>query len=173
MKILTSNINYKAIFWHKTKSFWKNKVVRSAPKSCRPSTIRRVLAGYKLRRSGAGRKLKLTDKSIRYAIEQLEKGMNSKTVAQEIGVTRRHVQRLWLEYRDGGKIHVQGKPGRPAKPVSPEEVKAVLDTYALNPAGVMKTTKNLDNRISHRRVYQIMKSNGLITASRAKSKKRK
>ena len=99
--------------------------------------------------------------------------MNSKTVAKEIGVTRRHVQRLWVEYRDDGKIHIQGKPGRPAKPVSPEEVKAVLDAYALNPAGVMKITRNLDNRISHRRVYQIMKSNDLITPSRAKARKRK
>ena len=163
----------KPAFGIKPRVYGKTKSCVDAPKSCRPSTIRRVLAGYKLRRSGASGKPKLTDKSIRYAIEQLEKGMNSKTVAKEIGVSRRHVQRLWLEYRDDGKIHVQGKPGRPAKPVLPEEVKAVLDAYALNPAGVMKTTKNLDNRISHRRVYQIMKSNGLITPSRAKSKKRK
>ena len=128
---------------------------------------------FKLYRSEDAVVQKLTNRSIRRVIRQLEKGKDTKTVAKEIGVTTRHVQRLWMEYRNEGSIHVQGKPGRPAKPVSPEEVKAVLGAYASNPVGVKQIAKNLGNRTSHRRVYQIMKSHGLITPSRAKSKKRK
>ena len=128
---------------------------------------------FKLYRSEDTVMQKLTNRSIRRVIRQLEKGADTKTVAKEVGVTTRHVQRLWVEYRDEGYIHVQSKPGRPSKPVSPKEVKAVLKAYASNPAGVQQITKNLGNRTSHRRVYQIMKSNGLIVPSRAKAKKRK
>ena len=133
-----------------------------------------MLADYfRLHRSEETMKPKLTDKSMRYAIRQLEKGKDTRTVAQEIGVTQRHVQRLWMEYRDGGRMHLQGQPGRPAKPLSPDEVKAVLDAHALDPAGVLRTAKNLGNHISHRRICRIMKSNGLIVSSPAKSRKRK
>lgn len=116
---------------------------------------------------------KLTNKSIQRAIKQLEKGKSTRTVAKDIGVTTRHVQRLWKEYKDKGVIHLQGRPGRPIKPMLPEEIKAVLDAHALNPAGVMQTTKNVGNRTSHRRVYKIMKFNGLVGTSRRKTKKRK
>ena len=133
-----------------------------------------MLADYfRLHRSEETMKPKLTDKSMRYAIRQLEKGKDTRTVAQEIGVTQRHVQRLWMEYRNGGRMHLQGQPGRPAKPLSPDEVKAVLDAHALDPAGVLRTAKNLGNHISHRRICRIMKSNGLIVSSPAKSRKRK
>ena len=171
--MLVSDTNRDTNFWRGTKSFWKNKVARIVPKSYSPSVIKRVLTDYKLRRSKKTTKPKLTDKSIQYVIEQLEKGADTKTVAKEMRVTQRHIQRLWMEYRNKGKIHLQGKAGRPAKAVLPEEVKVVLDAYASRPAGVLQITKDLNNRISHRRVYQIMKSNGLITPSHAKTKKRK
>ena len=68
-----------------------------------------MLADYfRLHRSEGTMKPKLTDKSIRYAIRQLEKGRDTRTVAKEIGVTQRHVQRLWMEYRNDGRIHLQG-----------------------------------------------------------------
>ena len=143
-------------------------------KLCHYTVIKRILEKYfKLYRSEDAVMQKLTNRSIRRAIRQLEKGADTETVAKEAGVTRRHIQRLWVEYRDEGYIHVQSKPGRPPKPVSPRDVKAVLKAYASNPAGVKQITKSLGNRTSHRRVYQIMKSNGLITPSRAKAKKRK
>ena len=116
---------------------------------------------------------KLTNRSIRRVIRQLEKGADTKTVAKEIGVSTRHVQRLWMEYRNEGSIHVQGKAGRPIRPLLYEEIKTVLDAYTSNPAGVLQIAKNLGNRTSHRRVYQIMKSNGLMAPSRVKAKKRK
>ena len=128
---------------------------------------------FKLYRSEDNVTSKLTNRSIRRAIKQLEKGKSTRTVAKDIGVTTRHVQRLWKEYKDKGVAHVQGRAGRPIKPMLPEEIKAVLDAHALNPGGVMQITRSLGNRTSHRRVYKIMKFNGLVGASRRKSKKRK
>ena len=118
-------------------------------------------------------KPKLTNKSIRYAVRQLTRGKTTKTVSEELGVTRRHIQRLWAEYKNTGAAHLQGKPGRPTKPLLNEEVKAVLDAHSTDPAGVLRTTRNLGSHISHRRVYRIMKSNGLVVPSPAKAKKRK
>ena len=37
----------------------------------------------------------LTDKFIRYIIRQLERGRDTKVVAEEMKVPQRHVQRLW------------------------------------------------------------------------------
>ena len=117
-------------------------------------------------------KPKLTDEFIQYAIRQLEKGRDTKTVAEEICVTQRHIQRLWAEYQDAGRVHRLRRPGRPAKPLLFGEVKAVLDAHAADPAGVLRTAKNLGNHISHRRVYRIMKSSGLVVPSPAKAKRR-
>lgn len=57
-------------------------------------------------------KPKLTDRTIRHTIQQLKKGRGTRVVAEELGVTQRHVQRLWTEYLKTGKAHVQ----RPADP---------------------------------------------------------
>ena len=46
----------------------------------------------------------MTDKSIRYAIRQLEKGRDTKTVAKELNVTQRRIQWLWAEYLKTGVI---------------------------------------------------------------------
>ena len=62
---------------------------------------------------------KLTDRAIRYAILQLKKGRGTRVVAEELGATQRHVQRLWAEYLKTGKIHVQRPAGRPADPSRP------------------------------------------------------
>ena len=122
-------------------------------------------------------KPKLTDRSIRYAIRQLKKGRDTRVVAEELGVTQRHIQRLWAEYLKTGKTHVQRPAGRPAGPEpSEEEIQAVLDVHGRKPEGVVRTAKRLRKEgcdISRYRTYGIMKSNGLVTASPAKSRQRK
>ncbi len=120
---------------------------------------------------------KLTDKSIRYIILEMKKGKDAGIVAREMHVTRRHVQRLWAEYIKTGVEHQQCPPGRPKDPVpSGEDVNAVLDAYHRKPEGVIRTAKRLQKEgrnISRSRVYLVMKSNGLVVGSLAKSKKRK
>ena len=118
-------------------------------------------------------KPKLTAKSIRYAIRQLENGKSTKVVAKELGVSQRHIQRLYAEYKKTGIIHSQGTPGRPIRPISAEEIKTVLDVHNQDPAGVRRTVKNLGSYISQRRVYSIMKASKLVIPSPAKARKRK
>ena len=119
---------------------------------------------------------RLTAKAIRYAMNQLEKGRRASVVAAELGVTPRHIRRLWAEFRETGSAHVPRPPGRPAlQPPSQEEVQLVLDAYRLK-VGVLRTAISLrraGHDISYQRVYRIMKENGLVVPSEAKSRKRK
>jgi transposase len=119
-------------------------------------------------------KPKLTDRAIRYAIRQLKKGRGTRVVAEELGVTPRHIQRPWAEYARTGNVHVQHPAGQPADPEPPEqEVQAVLDVHGRKPEGVVRTAKRLRKEgcdISRHRTYGIMKSAGLVTDSPAKSR---
>ena len=119
----------------------------------------------------------LVDKSVRYIIRQLAKGRSTEVVAEEMKVSQRHVQRLWAEYLKTGTIHVQGRAGRPkgADP-SDAEVEMVLDTHRRWPDGVQLTVKRLRRagfNIGYTKVYRILKSNGRVTSSPAKSRQRK
>ena len=121
--------------------------------------------------------MRLTGKAIRYAVRQLEKGKGTKAVTEEINVTQRHVQRLWAEFNRIGSIHVQQPAGLPADlPPSYEEINMVLDAHGRKPEGVLRTARRLrkgGHDISYSRVYQIMKPNGLVVDSPAKSRRRK
>ncbi len=147
-------------------------------KSCRLGLAKRRPQEYnKLYRSGELTKTMLTDKSIRYIIRQLENGRSTMVVAKEMKVSQRHIQRLWAEYLKTGTVHIQGRAGRPkgAKP-SDAEVKMVLDTHRRWPDGVQLTVKRLRKtgyNIGYTRVYHILKSNGMVTSSPAKSRQRK
>ena len=98
-------------------------------------------------------------------------------MAEELGVTQRHIQRLWAEYLRTGMVHVQRPAGRPADPEpSEQEIQAVLDVHGRKPEGVVRTAKRLRKEghdISHHRAYGIMKSAGLVTDSPAKLRQRK
>ena len=50
---------------------------------------------------------KLSDRSIRYLIRQLEGGRDTKVVAGEIDVTQRHVQLLWTKHLKTETAHIQ------------------------------------------------------------------
>lgn len=118
---------------------------------------------------------KLTGKSVRYAITQLGRGRSTVIVAAEIGVTPRHLRRLWAAYRRTGTIPVSRPAGRPSSRPTGDQVRPVPDLHAEQPAGVGRTAlaarKTAD--ISDRLVYRIMKENGLVAPSPAKSGKRK
>ena len=119
----------------------------------------------------------LTTESIRYAMNQLEKGKMVSVVAAELKVTPRYIRRLRAEFRETGSVHVPRLPGRPIlQPPSQEEVQMVLDAYQLEKVGVLRTMTSLrraGHNISYQRVYRIMKENGLVVPSEAKSRKRK
>ena len=118
---------------------------------------------------------RLTAKAIRYAMGQIKKGASSSAVAVQIGVTPRHVRRLWAEFCATGSPHIPRMLGRPATQPSPDEVQLVLDEHRREDVGVLRTAMNLrkDYDISYAKVYQVMKENGLVVPSAAKSRRRK
>lgn len=61
-------------------------------KSCRLGKDKRTQQEYiEIYKSNEKMKSKMTDKSIRYAIKQLEKGKGTRTVSKELNVTQRHI----------------------------------------------------------------------------------
>ena len=70
---------------------------------------------------------RLTAKAIRYAMGQIKKGMSSSSVAVQIGMTPRHVRKLWAEFCATGSPHIPRMPGRPTTQSSPDEVQPVPD----------------------------------------------
>ncbi|MYL11253.1 MAG: hypothetical protein F4010_03720 [Cenarchaeum sp. SB0669_bin_11] len=55
---------------------------------------------------------RLTAKSIRYAMKQLEKGKRVSVVISEPEVTPRYILRLRAEFRETGSVYVSRFPGR-------------------------------------------------------------
>ena len=82
---------------------------------------------FVLHRSRKKMTKRLTAKAIRYAMGQIKKGTSSSAVAVQIGVTPRHVRRLWAEFCATGSPHIPRMPGRPATRPSPDEVQLVPD----------------------------------------------
>ena len=120
-------------------------------------------------------KPKLTDKAVCYAIRQREKGGGARVVAEELGVTRRHVQRLRAEHLRTGKAHERRPAGRPAGPdPSEQEISAVPDAHG-KPEGVIRAATRLRKEgrgISRHKACKTMKSEGLVGDSPAKSRQR-
>ncbi len=121
---------------------------------------------------------RLKAKQIRYAVTQCAKGRRPSEVATEIGVTTRHVQRMYARFRKtgGAHHHVPLKPGRKRNAPAPDEaVRAVLEEHGYSAAGVLYTARRLRRRldISYCEVYRIMREHGLVTPSPAKSRPRK
>ena len=119
----------------------------------------------------------LTERSIRYIIRELKKDRGTKVPAEEMDVSQRRIQQLWAEYQRTRKVHTQGRAGRPreADP-SDAEIEMVLDIHRRWPDGVQLTVRRLrksGSDISYSMVCRILKFNGLVTASPAKSRQRK
>ena len=122
-------------------------------------------------------KQRLTDKSIVYLIKQRKIGKSTSDISVELGITSRHVRRLWSRFLNTKTIPKIRKPGRPTKEPSHVQTKSVLDMQNEgNHMGVVRTAKYLRGagyNISYCAIYKIMKKHGLVTPSPAKSKRRK
>ena len=109
-----------------------------------PAKIKLTVKDYfVLHRSRKKMTKRLTAKAIRYAMGQIKKGASSSAVAVQMGVTPRHVRRLWAEFCATGSPHIPRMPGRPATRPSPDEVRLVLDEHRREDVGVLRTAMNL------------------------------
>lgn len=118
----------------------------------------------------------LTDKQRKYIDTELKKGRPSSAVGPEVGVTPRHARRVHAGFREAGGPPARRPVGRPkSAPPTQEETNAVLDSYAAEPVGALRTAYRLRGTldISYGKVYRIMKDQGLVQDSPAKSRKRK
>ncbi len=69
-------------------------------------------------------------------------------MATEIGVTKRHVQRMYARFgKTGGTHHVPLRPGRKrSAPVPDGTVRAVLEEHKHGAAGVIHTAERLQRQ---------------------------
>jgi len=120
-------------------------------------------------------KTRLTQHTVKYAIDQCVKGESTVTIARQIGVSQRHIQRLYAQFRSTGRYPVPNSTGRPSTPPTKEETDIVLEAHKREPVGVIRVALGVQKKhnISYRKVYRIMKENDMVTASAAKSRKRK
>ena len=116
---------------------------------------------------------RLTEKSRQYIIRQRKKGIASSQIAKDLGITARHVRRLWARFQTIGTTRV--KMGRSYNLITSAQIRLVTNAHQDDPVGVLRTARRLrsSHDISYRTVYRIMKKNGMIISSAAKSKKRK
>ena len=121
-------------------------------------------------------KKRLTDKQRQYIDTEMTNGRPSSAVGPEVGVSPRHARRVHAEFCEAGGLPTRRPVGRPkSEPPTQDEINAVLDSHAAEPVGALRTAYRLRGTIdiSYGKVYRIMKDNGLVQDSPAKSKKRK
>ena len=119
---------------------------------------------------------RLDAKQIDYIIRECEKVRKTAQIAAEVKIGQRRVQQIWAVYRKTGSAPVLKDPGRPEIHPTQKQIDVVLAAHDKMPAGVTRTTKYLRCRgtqIREKMVYRIMKENGMVTASAAKSRRRK
>ena len=82
------------------------------PKLGRPNFRRTAKEYFVLYRSRKPLIKRLTAKTIRYAVTQCRKGQKTSQIAKEIGVSQRHVQRLYARFCRTESHHVPMPAGR-------------------------------------------------------------
>ena len=116
---------------------------------------------------------RLSDEERQYLINGCKKGTAASKIAKDLGISTRHVYRLWERYQKTGGTRL--KMGRPKNYVTESQIRLVTEAHQRQPVGVVRTTRELkkNHDISYSQVYRILKKNGLIVESPAKSKRRK
>ena len=68
------------------------------------------------------RRVRPTERIVRYIIRQRQKGKSSLHIAAELGISPQYVRKLWTKFQDTGMIPVLHKAGRPRKTITPDMV---------------------------------------------------
>ncbi len=121
---------------------------------------------------------RLDERAIKYLIRQLQKGARASHVALQLGVTSRHVRRLWEHFLEEGSIDcIMPRPaGRPASQPAQDMIDAVVKLHEHEIMGVQRTVLRLHElgiNISYYDAYRIMTMEGMIETSEARSGRRK
>ena len=99
--------------------------------------------------------VKLDNHKIKYIIREKKKGTSNLIIAKNMGISTRHVRRLWAKYKNTGQLPTMGSRGRPAtKTISDEEVELVLAEYKSGGSGVGRVAKGTSGQ-KHKRAQRI------------------
>ncbi len=139
-----------------------------------PRRIKRTVSDYfRLYRSRKPMVKRLTDESRRYLVRQRKNGAAPSKVAADLGITARHVRRLWARFLGTGTT--RARMGRPRAFATAAQMRLVTEEHGRRPVGVVRTARSLrkSHDISYQTVYRILSKNGSVVHSAAKSRKRK
>ncbi len=115
----------------------------------------------------------LSEDARQHIVRNRKKGVPASRIAKDLGISTRCVRRLWARYRKTGGTRL--RMGRPRDHIPEAQIRLVTEAYEGQPVGAARVAKSLrkNHDISYGRVYRILKKNGMVTASAAKSRRRK
>jgi putative transposase len=121
---------------------------------------------------------KLTDKKIRWIIKEKTKEiLSTNDIALLQNVSESRIRQIWCHYRIAKTVPILGKPGRPSRIITNEEISAVIGTYKEYPCSAVVLETILDNRhgikIPHNRIHKILKDHRLASDDSNKQRRRK
>ena len=92
-------------------------------------------------------------------------------------VNRSRIRQICCHYKNAKTVPILGKPGRPSRITTNEEISAIIGTYKEYPCSTVVFETILDNRhgikIHHNRIHKILKDHSLASNDTNKQRRRK
>jgi putative transposase len=129
--------------------------------------------------SANSKNLKLTPKKLKYLIKKKEEGMLSRTIAEDLKISKRRVNQIWKEYREKGTIPIIGENvGRPADPPLTDHEKEIIrrakHRYKLGARRLEPLIDREDGiHIPHNRIHRFLLEEGLAHPNERKQRRRR
>jgi transposase InsO family protein len=122
--------------------------------------------------------VKLTDKKIRWSINQVvKKGGDTGRIAMIYGVSRRRIQQLVKTYKETGKYPTLNMKRRPKTYLTDEEKEIIEGAYRESFLGARLLRYHIKKRygrnISHRKIHEYLLKKGYAKPNPKKQRKRK
>ena len=97
---------------------------------------------------------RLSDEARQYIINGRKKGADASQIAKDLGISARHVHRLWARYQKTGGTRL--RMGRPRDHITESQIRLVTEAHQKQPVGVVRTARALkkNHDISYSRVYR-------------------
>jgi len=121
---------------------------------------------------------KLDEGKVRWVIGEKAQGrLSTGEIAMVQRVSHRWVERLWQRYRSTGLLPFPKPSGRPGKPITGDEVAAVLNAYDRYRVNALLLERVLLQRygvrVSHNRAHRILRMHGRARVQPAKGRRRR
>jgi putative transposase len=129
---------------------------------------------------GKGRKnkvLKLNAAKVNYIIRSKTNNIRSKTIAEDVKLSVRTVNRVWSHWVKNKEPLAPKKFGRPKTYLDESDKRLILEIHKEQNCGARRLESIIDHRcgkhIPHNRIHQVLLENGLAEENKKKQKRRK